>query len=441
MTVLTMRRSAAVGALILAAAGGLVATQPRIATAATSEGMVCEYGTAGALATGPTTFDLTATDGYITTPDGNSIYMWGYGDDANSFQLPAPNLCVTAGQSVTIVLHNVLPEPVSIVVPGLTGMQANGAPAQPQTDANHAVTSLVQAAPANTGTMTYTFTPTRPGTYVYESGTDVDKQVQMGLAGALVVRPAANPDYAYADAGTKFNPSHEYIYVLSEVDPALHLAVEQGKPFPWNSYQPRYFMINGRSMPDTVAPNFAAWLPSQPYGALVHIEPYDATTEMGQRPALIRYVNVGTVNYPFHPHGADERVIGIDARQLVGAADGKDLSYDKFLVDVAPGQTVDAEVVWKDVEHWDPVTNPIPVPLPGLQDQIVGPGNETWFSESPYLGDQNSLPTGVTNHNECGEYYHIAHSHALMHSTNYGASFGGMMTLDRIDPPGGCPPA
>jgi hypothetical protein len=33
----------------------------------------------------------------------------------------------------------------------------------------------------------------------------------------------------------------------------------------------------------------------------------------------------------------------------------------------------------------------------------------------------------------------VAHSHALNQSTNYGASFGGMMTLIRIDPRGGCP--
>ena len=41
--------------------------------------------------------------------------------------------------------------------------------------------------------------------------------------------------------------------------------------------------------------------------------------------------------------------------------------------------------------------------------------------------------------NQCGEYYHVAHSHALEQATNYGASFGGMMTLIRIDPPAGCP--
>ena len=45
----------------------------------------------------------------------------------------------------------------------------------------------------------------------------------------------------------------------------------------------------------------------------------------------------------------------------------------------------------------------------------------------------------MVQNNECGEYYHIAHSHALYQATNYGASFGGMMTLFRIDPPAGCP--
>jgi hypothetical protein len=48
------------------------------------------------------------------------------------------------------------------------------------------------------------------------------------------------------------------------------------------------------------------------------------------------------------------------------------------------------------------------------------------------------VPSNLTQNNECGEYYHIAHSHALEQATNYGAAFGGMMTVFRIDPPAGC---
>jgi hypothetical protein len=100
---------------------------------------------------------------------------------------------------------------------------------------------------------------------------------------------------------------------------------------------------------------------------------------------------------------------------------------------------MDVLMTWKDAENWDPTSNPIPVDLPQLQDQFIGPGPDTWFSESPYLGKKGSLPPGYTDNNECGEYYHIAHNHALQYATNYGASFGGQMTLFRIDPAAGCP--
>ncbi len=63
--------------------------------------------------------------------------------------------------------------------------------------------------------------------------------------------------------------------MLSEVDPGVHTFMEQNMATPaklnWNAYpggyEAHYFMINGRSMPDTMAPNNAPWLPSQPYGA------------------------------------------------------------------------------------------------------------------------------------------------------------------------------
>ena len=93
----------------------------------------------------------------------------------------------------------------------------------------------------------------------------------------------------------------------------MHLAVERSQPIDWNAYDARYFMINGRSMPDTLAANEVSWLPNQPYGALVHIKPYDAASN--PLPATIRYLNAGTVNYPFHPHGSDERVINKDGRR------------------------------------------------------------------------------------------------------------------------------
>src|SRR6202043_2847763 len=64
--------------------------------------------------TGPT-FNLTAQQAYLTQPDGQSIYSWGYGCNGapsgfapaaitahfcNTMQVPGPTLIVTEGQTV-----------------------------------------------------------------------------------------------------------------------------------------------------------------------------------------------------------------------------------------------------------------------------------------------------------------------------------------------------
>ncbi|HEY0689649.1 MAG TPA: multicopper oxidase domain-containing protein, partial [Kribbella sp.] len=368
------------------------------------------------------------------TPDGNSIYMWSYANSKRGFQFPGTTLCVESGKQVTVVLHNRLPEATSIVFPGQKAVKANGNPAQPQFDSGSSLTSLVQSAAPTDGSVTYTFTAGSPGTYLYETGTDVGKQLQMGLYGALVVRPAGNPNQVNDRADSAFTSGKEYVYLLSEVDPDVHLSVERNQPIDVNATKARYFMINGRSMPDTLAPNNAPWLPTQPYGALVHIKPYDSVTN--PLPATIRYLNAGSVNYPFHPHGSDERVVNRDGHALQGPT-GQDLSYQKYDLDVGPGQTLDVLMDWRDVEGWNATTNPIPTQIPAITDQLLV-GTDTWFSESGYLGTKNPVPANMTQNNQCGEYYHIAHSHALEQATNYGATFGGMMTVFRIDPPNGC---
>jgi FtsP/CotA-like multicopper oxidase with cupredoxin domain len=83
-------------------------------------------------------FTLTASGGYISTPDGNSIYMWSYGPSGGSFQLPGPTLCVDSGAAVTVVLHNSLPEPTSLIFRASprcsrTGGRPNRRPTPPAT--------------------------------------------------------------------------------------------------------------------------------------------------------------------------------------------------------------------------------------------------------------------------------------------------------------------
>ncbi len=77
--------------------------------------------------------------------------------------------------------------------------------------------------------MTYQFTADHPGTFLYQSGTDPAKQVQMGLFGALVVRPSMGASFAYNDGSTQFNPGAEFLILLSEIDPTLHARAEAGQ--------------------------------------------------------------------------------------------------------------------------------------------------------------------------------------------------------------------
>jgi hypothetical protein len=399
--------------------------------AVTSSGVVCTTGSSP-----NPTFGLTASAGSISMPDGNTIYTWSYGVSGGAFQFPGPVLCVNQGDTVTVVLKNTLGEATSIMFPGLDGVLSNGALAQPEFSGT-TLTSLVPTAAANGGSVTYRFVASSPGTFLYESGTDPGKQVQMGLYGALIVRPTGHPDAGYLDGsgnpiGT-FNPGNEYVMLLSELDPALHQAVEFGQAYDVTQLHPRYWLVNGRAFPDTIAPNNAAWLPSQPYSSLVHIPVTDPTQPGGVHPpALVRYLDAGSRNHPFHPHGQNGRVIARDATPLLSSTNA-DLSYETYSFSIGSGQTWDQTYAYTNAELWDPSANPLPVTMPQLQN-LNFKDSATYYGGSPYLGYKAALPVGTTTFNECGEYYMVWHSHALNEVANYDASFGGMLTLERIDP-------
>ena len=441
-----------------------------------SLGMLCTDGVEAI--PGHRAFNITATDGYTSEPDGNSIYGWGYTSTA-SFQLPGPVLCVNQGEVVDVTLTNLLPVNTSIQFPGQLGVVTVDGPVGPVADADGNLLSLVPEASAGGGQVTYTFTAVNAGTYVYQSGSDPQLQVQMGLFGAIVVRPVgitisaddimnipvdggttngdagmtvdqaiaavskASCAYASVSDATKcdplaiYNSSRENILMLSEIDPGLHSYIEQhlGSPadLTWNAfpgaYEAHYFLINGRSMPDTLAPNLAPWLPSQPYGALAAVQPWD----VGENPldALLRYVGVGITGYDFHPHSNHEHVIAQDGSLMKGLS-GNDNTEEKFNILVNPSTTVDATFRWTNEEGYkDQDGHRLPVTWPQGLNMMEG----DFWSGSPYLGSTGALNPGILTKTQCGEYYHVAHSHDLTQATNYGITFGGMLTLIKVEPP------
>ncbi len=405
-------------------------------------------GGVGVVCTDGPTFNLETAKDYITLPDGNTAYMYGYKIAGGHFQHPSPVLCVNQNQQVTITLKNTLSRAVSIMFPGQHDVMANGLPANPEVDGGGVVSSLTNSV-APGGTITYSFVADHPGTFLYESGTDGDVQVRMGLFGALIVRPAGHADYVYGTADSQFTTTdnsrpggayndEDFLVLLSEIDPYLNQAIEKqdaGGTSNYNldNYHPRYWLVNGRGFPDSIADNGASWLPNQPYGALAEVRPQTFSSPnvpggVHQYGGVARYLNVGTETYPFHPHGNNGRVVGRDGQPVVGPT-GQDLSYEKFAIDIGPGQTYDVLFSWHDAENYSEA-NPVPVVVPQVANQVFG----MFYSGSPYLGVNGAQPPGNQSLNQCGEYYIISHNHALYQITSWGVNMTGPITYMRIDP-------
>ncbi|MFZ5530313.1 MAG: multicopper oxidase domain-containing protein [Pseudomonadota bacterium] len=392
--------------------------------------------------TGPV-FNLTAKADYITTADGNSVLTWGYANGTSTMQYPGPTLIVNQGDTVTVNLSNELPVPVSIVFPGQQGVVASGGSTGVMTNEAPALAGAVP------GTVSYTFTATHAGTYHYHSGTQPALQVEMGLVGALIVRPAAaDPLHqAYGQPNTGFD--HEYLFLLTEMDVAIHdqvaYQVSAGLPIDvdTSNYHPVMWFINGRNAPDTMLDANVPWLPTQPYNCLPRMHP-------GEK-ILMRFVNAGRDLHPFHTHGNNFYVMARDGRVLESAPGiGPDLAYSDFTLRAVPGETYDATFEWTGKNlGWDvyghapgdPLApneyapdhgKPFPVVLPNLMDLTFGAN----YSGSPYLGQFGVLPPGQTMLNGNAGYFHMWHSHNEREIVNNDIFPGGMMTMLIIEPAG-----
>jgi FtsP/CotA-like multicopper oxidase with cupredoxin domain len=344
-----------------------------------------------------TSFDLTAQAAFISQPDGQSIYSWGYGCNTapsgflparltfapfcNTMQVPGPTLIVTAPASgttnITVKLTNNLPAAAgntSILFPGFNVTTSGGVAGLLTQEA-----APVGCAPAGCNTVTYTLAipSTAAGTHAYYSGTQGDLQVEMGLYGAIIVLPATIP--ASCDSGVQasnntargnwgesdFRLAHaaynnpgacydrEYLFQFSEMDPSIHRQAEEqvaarvgcvagavgcSLNVPTEPYHPAYFMINGRSMPDNMDPNYAFEYPHQPYNGNPHMHPGELT--------LLRVIGTGRWQHPFHEHGNHVRILARDGN-LILTPDGNGLAGPLlFTTTTTPGLAFDGTFYW-----------------------------------------------------------------------------------------------
>jgi hypothetical protein len=177
--------------------------------------------------------------------------------------MPGPRLTVTDG-TLTINLTNNLPEPTSIVIPGLpmptsTGgagpTWSDGTTGSRGGDAAKRVRSFGVEAPAG-GSETYTFAVGRSGTFIYHSGTRPQKQVYMGLYGAMTQDAAAGEAYPAMGSSPAVSYDNEVVLFYSEIDPVLNESIAcEADPLtcpagiePYTTsinYHPRWFLVNG----------------------------------------------------------------------------------------------------------------------------------------------------------------------------------------------------
>jgi FtsP/CotA-like multicopper oxidase with cupredoxin domain len=335
--------------------------------------------------TGPT-FHLTARPAFISQPDGQSVYSWGYGCTSapsgfapaaistafcGTMQVPGPTLIVTQGQTVSVTLTNNLPNAAgntSILFPSFNVTSSGG------------VAGLLTQEAAPGSTVTYTFTADTPGTRAYYSGTQGDLQVEMGLYGAIVVVPNSIPtactsgvhslnalaqshwlESNYRLAAAAYNHpgacyDREYLFQFSEMDPRIHRQAEEQASRPCTGcmavatepYIPAYFMINGRSMPDLMDPNYAAEYPHQPYNGNPHMHPGELV--------LLRVIGTGRWQHPFHEHGNHVRVLARDGNLILSATDPNSLAGPLlFTTSTTPGLAMDGIYYWSGKGlNWDP---------------------------------------------------------------------------------------
>ena len=145
---------------------------------------------------------------------------------------------------------------------------------------------------------TYEFKVEKAGTTMYHTHANTVQQLARGLVGPLVVRERGA-------AGDRYD--HEYTMVLHEIG--------------------GLFTINGHSFPATLAED-------------------DTYMQIAMNERIrVRFINAGQQHHPMHLHGHQFEVISIDGNDL-------DNTYMANTVDVAPGTTVDVEVVGSNPGTW-----------------------------------------------------------------------------------------
>jgi FtsP/CotA-like multicopper oxidase with cupredoxin domain len=362
-----------------------------------------------------TTFALTAQPAYLTQPDGQAVYSWGYGCTAppaatafvpakigalpgdsgkpfcNTMQVPGPTLVVTEGQTINVTLTNNLPTAAgntSILFPGFNVTTSCSA-ATPV-----GATGLLTCEAAPGGTVTYTFTAGSPGTRAYYSGTQSDLQVEMGLYGAIIVLPNGAPTNGSCPthntaaglnpAGTALVATGETDFRLSPTGAAYHLTqscYDREYLFQFSEMDPNIHnqalaQVTARTGCTAGAAGCSLNVPTEPYSPAYFMingrsmpddmdtnyaaqyphQPYNGNPHMhpGEL-VLLRIIGQGRWQHPFHEHGNHVRILARDGNLILSSSNATQLAGPLlFTTTTTPGQAMDGIFYWTGKGlNWD----------------------------------------------------------------------------------------
>ncbi len=298
---------------------------------------------------------ITAGDGFAKMADGKLMYTFGFAEvppgtpEATVFanqQLAAeftgPHIVLTEGQELYLNLTNV----GMVVRPDLFDAHSvhwHGIPNQ-----GSIFDGLPESAPTVRIGATFPYyyaTAGKPGTYFYHCHVEVSEHMQMGMIGALDVKPAQDgtalggfTQFAYNDGDGSTGYDVSKTLVLAGFDSNFHELHIGVQPLPFADMLDDYHTINGRGYPDTVNPNPIGNVPdnnnhlSQKHNAAV-------TVTQGQR-LLLRVPNISTTHlFTLRVLGIPMKVVGMDGKLLRNGA--TDLYYDTDSVTVSGGQAMD----------------------------------------------------------------------------------------------------
>lgn len=146
-------------------------------------------------------------------------------------------------------------------------------------------------------TQTYEFIASQAGSYAYYDGFNGELGRAMGLTGPLVVLPTGGANAIYDAAPPEHQFQRQYVLMFQEMDLRINEAVQAGIIPDLNSFQPRYFFVNGLSYPDTV------------YDTTNTIDDSKVIYMLANENVALRFINGGLIYYPMHFHGYHTNVV------------------------------------------------------------------------------------------------------------------------------------